>query len=56
MQLLLKIYASFSRFYCNKNLPYGSYEFLEVFGQLRVGDRKSAGRARVGMVCGADVS
>jgi len=30
-----------------------SYEFLEVFGQVRIWDRKSAGRARVGMVCGA---
>ena len=30
-----------------------SYEFLVVFGQVRIWDRKSAGRARVGMVCGA---
>jgi len=30
-----------------------SYEFLAVFGQVRVWDRKSAGRARVVMVCGA---
>jgi len=28
-------------------------EFLEVFRQVRVWNRKSAGRARVGMVCGA---
>jgi len=32
---------------------YASYEFLVVFGEVRVWDRKSAGRARVGMVCGA---
>jgi len=30
-----------------------SCEFLVVFGQVRVWDRKSAGRAQVGMVCGA---
>jgi len=30
-----------------------SYEFLVVFGQVWVLDRKSAVRARVGMVCGA---
>jgi len=30
-----------------------SYEFLVVFGQVRVWDQKSAGRVRVGMVCGA---
>jgi len=29
-----------------------SYEFLVVFGQVWVWDRKSAGRARVEMVCG----
>jgi len=29
-----------------------SYEFLVVFVQVRVWDRKSAVRARVGMVCG----
>jgi len=50
MQLLLKINAYLSRFYCNKTYP--SYEFLVVFGQVRVWDRKSAGRVRVGMVCG----
>jgi len=30
-----------------------SYEFLVVFVQVRVWDRKSAVRARVGMDCGA---
>jgi len=30
-----------------------SYTFLVVFGQVRVWDRKSEGRALVGMVCGA---
>jgi len=30
-----------------------SYEFFVVFGQVRVWDRKSAGRARVRVVCGA---
>jgi len=34
-----------------KSFP--SYELLVVFGLERVWDRKSAGRARVGMVCGA---
>jgi len=29
-----------------------SYKFLVVFGQVRVWDRKSAGRVQVGMVCG----
>jgi len=38
-------------FIATKTCP--SYEFLEVFGQVGVWDRKSAGRARVGMVCGA---
>ena len=32
---------------------YPSCEFLVVFGQVRVWDRKSAGRERVGVVCGA---
>jgi len=31
------------------------HEFLEVLGQVRVWNRKSAGRARVGMVCGGRV-
>jgi len=30
-----------------------SYEFLVLFGQVRVWDRKSAGRGRVEMACGA---
>jgi len=38
-------------FIATKTCP--SCEFLVVFGQVRVWDRKSAGRARVGMVCGA---
>jgi len=38
-------------FIATKTCP--SYEFLVVFGQVRVWDRKSGGRARVGMVCGA---
>jgi len=41
LQLLLKIYAYFSRISCNKTCP--SYEFLVVFGQVRVWDWKSAG-------------
>jgi len=39
-------------FIATKTCP--SYEFLVVFGQVRVSDRKSAGRARVGMVCRAE--
>ena len=39
-------------FIATKTCP--SYEFLVVFGQVRVWDRKSAGRARVGMVCGTE--
>jgi len=31
------------------------YDFLVVFRQVPVWDRRSAGRARVGMVCGAGV-
>jgi len=42
MQLLLKINAYFSRFYCNKTCP--SYEFLVVFRQVRVWDQKSVER------------
>jgi len=38
-------------FITTKTCP--SYEFLVVFGQVRVWDRKSTGRARVGMVCRA---
>jgi len=38
-------------FIATKTCP--SYEFLVVSGQVLVCDRKSAGRARVGMVCGA---
>ena len=38
-------------FIATKTCP--SYEFLVAFGQVRVWDRKSAGRARIGMVCGA---
>ena len=50
LQLLLKINAYFSHFIATNTCP--SYEF-SVFGQVRVWDQKSAGRARVGMVCGA---
>jgi len=35
---------------------YPTYEFLVVFAQVRVWDRKSEGRGRVGMVCGAGAS
>jgi len=38
-------------FIATKTCP--SYEFLAVFGQVRVWDRKSAVRARVGILCGA---
>jgi len=38
-------------FIATKTCP--SYEFLAVFGQVWVWDWKSAGRAQVGMVCGA---
>jgi len=41
----------FHDFIATKTCP--SYEFLAVFGQVRVWDWKSAVRARVGMVCGA---
>jgi len=41
LKLLLKINAYFSLFYCNKTGP--GYEFLVVFGQMRVWDWKSAG-------------
>jgi len=37
-------------FIATKTCP--SYEFLVVFGQVRVWDRKSAGRVRVGSVRG----
>jgi len=37
-------------FIVKKTCP--SYEFLVVFGQVRVWNRKGAGRSRVGMVCG----
>jgi len=38
-------------FIATKSCP--SYEFLVVFGQVRVCDRKSAGRVQIGLVCGA---
>jgi len=37
-------------FIATKTCP--SYEFLVVFGQVRVWDQKNVGRARVEMVCG----
>jgi len=40
-------------FFATKTCP--MHEFLEVLGQVRVWNRKSAGRARVGMVCGGRV-
>jgi len=51
MELFTATLAYFSRFYCNKKLPW--LWVLVVFGPVRVWDRKSAGRARDGMVCGA---
>jgi len=50
LQLFLKMNAYFSLFRCKKSCP--SYEFLVVFGQVLVWDRKSARRARFGMACG----
>jgi len=38
-------------FITTKTCP--SYEFLVVFGQVRVWDQKSPGQTRVEMVCGA---
>jgi len=38
-------------FIATKTCP--SYEFLVVFRQVQVWDRRSAGQVRVGMVCGA---
>jgi len=43
----------FHHFIATKTCP--SCEFLVTFGHVRVWDRKSAGRARVGMTCGAGV-
>jgi len=37
-------------FIATKTCP--SYEFLVVFGQVRVWDRKSVGQAQVGIACG----
>jgi len=44
--LLLKINAYSHDFIATKTCP--SYEFLVVFGQVCVWDRKSAGRGRCG--------
>jgi len=41
----------FHDFAATKSYP--SYEFLVVFGQVRVWDWKSAGRTQFGMVCRA---
>ena len=51
LQIFLKLMHTSHDYVATKTCP--SYEFLVVFGQLRIWERKSAGRARVGMVCGA---
>ena len=53
LQILLKLMDTSHDFIATKTCP--SCAFFVVFGQLRVQDRKSAVRVRVGMVCWAGV-